>query len=137
MVNYYTRCVHVIFQLRENISFFTLIHFDENFSLFQLREEFGYDVNPHDPAFAEKIAEKEREIAKRVKDEKKQKKKDSKEAHMAKMAEESSKSWINFTRNSYSQSNKENAKRFYSVELSGFFCHSDFMWNQFWRIYKL
>ena len=69
-----------------------LIQFDENFSLFQLREEFGYDVNPHDPAFAEKIAEKEREIAKRVKDEKKQKKKDSKEAHMAKMAEESSKS---------------------------------------------
>ena len=65
--------------------------FDEIFSIFQLREEFGYDVNPHDPAFAEKIAEKEREIAKRVKDEKKQKKKDSKEAHMAKMAEESSK----------------------------------------------
>ena len=22
----------------------------------------------------------------------------------------------------------------YNVEFSGFFCHSDFMWNQFWRI---
>ena len=80
------------FQLRKYFSFFHTIQFDEFFSIFQLREEFGYDVNPHDPAFAEKIAEKEREIAKRTKDEKKQKKKDSKDAHMAKMAEESSKS---------------------------------------------
>ena len=44
-------------------------------SNFQLREEFGYDINPHDPAFADKIAAKEKEIAKRAKDEKKQKNK--------------------------------------------------------------
>merc|ERR1712150_411867 len=43
--------------------------------LTELREEFGYDINMNDPQFAGKIAEKEKEIAKRIKEEKKEKSK--------------------------------------------------------------
>ena len=39
--------------------------------VFQLRQEFGYEVNASDPQFAEKIAAKEKEYAKRAKEEKK------------------------------------------------------------------
>jgi len=38
---------------------------------FQLKQEYGYAINPHDPQFAEKIAAKEKEYAKRAKEEKK------------------------------------------------------------------
>ena len=38
---------------------------------FQLRQEFGYDVNPSDPQLADKIAEKEKEHAKKAKEDKK------------------------------------------------------------------
>ena len=37
----------------------------------QLRQEYGYDINPSDPQFADRIAEKEKEHAKRAKEEKK------------------------------------------------------------------
>merc|ERR1711862_877580 len=40
----------------------------------ELREEFGYEVNPDDQQFAEKIAEKEKEMAKAIKAERKLKK---------------------------------------------------------------
>lgn len=39
--------------------------------LFQLRQEYGYDVDPRQPQFAEKIAEKEKEYIKKEKEEKK------------------------------------------------------------------
>ena len=59
--------------------------FDINF---QLREEFGYEVNPDDPQFAEKIAEKEKEFAKAKKLAKKQKHQEAVEDHKAKKASE-------------------------------------------------
>ena len=37
----------------------------------ELRQEFGYDVNPNDPQFKDKIEEKEKSLAKRLKEEKK------------------------------------------------------------------
>lgn len=37
----------------------------------ELREEYGYEVNPADPQFADKIAEKEKRMAKEAKEEKK------------------------------------------------------------------
>jgi hypothetical protein len=39
--------------------------------LFQLRQEYGYDVNPLDPQFAERFAAKEKEMSKAAKAEKK------------------------------------------------------------------
>ena len=39
--------------------------------LFQLRQEFGYDVSPAIPQFAERYAAKEKEFTKRAKEEKK------------------------------------------------------------------
>merc|ERR550532_78080 len=40
----------------------------------ELRDEFGYEINPNDQQFAEKIAEKEKEMAKAIKAERKLKK---------------------------------------------------------------
>ena len=48
--------------------------------LAELRQEYGYDLDPNVPHFAEKIAEKEKEIAKAAKAEKKAKKKEEAEA---------------------------------------------------------
>ncbi len=36
-----------------------------------MREEYGYDMDPNNPHYAEKIAEKEKEYLKREKEEKK------------------------------------------------------------------
>ena len=38
---------------------------------FQLKQEYGYAINPNDPQFAEKIAAKEKEFSKQAKEEKK------------------------------------------------------------------
>ena len=42
--------------------------------IFQLRQEFGYDVNANDPQFAKKLAAKEKEYSKKAKEEKKREK---------------------------------------------------------------
>ena len=54
---------------------------------FQLREEYGYDVDPSLPMFAEKIAEKEKALAKAAKEEKKRRRKDMAEEEKAKERE--------------------------------------------------
>ena len=43
----------------------------KHFFSFQLKQEYGYAVNPLDPQFAEKIAAKEKEYSKVAKEEKK------------------------------------------------------------------
>ncbi len=54
--------------------------------LFQLRQEYGYDLDPQNPHYAEKIAEKEKEIAKAEKKAKKLKKAEQKKAEVMKEA---------------------------------------------------
>lgn len=53
----------------------------------ELRKEYGYDVNPNDPQFAEKIAEKEKIMAKEAKEAKKQLKEKKLEEKKAAAAE--------------------------------------------------
>ena len=48
---------------------------------FQLRAEFGYDVNTADPQFAEKLAAKEKEYAKKAKEEKKREREEKMKAY--------------------------------------------------------
>ena len=48
---------------------------------FQLRQEFGYDVNANDPQFAEKLAAKEKEYSKKAKEEKKRDKEEKIKAY--------------------------------------------------------
>ena len=55
---------------------------------FQLREEYGYEINPNDPQFAERIEEKEKEIAKAKKQDKKTKQLEQKEKYAAKLQAE-------------------------------------------------
>lgn len=50
----------------------------------ELREEYGYEINPNDPQFASRIEEKEKEIAKIKKKEKREHKEAQKEAYQAK-----------------------------------------------------
>ena len=45
---------------------------------FQLKQEYGYAINPSDPQFAEKIAAKEKEWSKQAKEEKKKMRQDRK-----------------------------------------------------------
>merc|ERR1712062_337107 len=54
----------------------------------ELREEFGYEINPDDQQFAEKIAEKEKEMAKAIKAERKLKKQEHMEKYAAKQEAE-------------------------------------------------
>ena len=54
-----------------------------NFSS-QLRQEYGYDIDPNQPQFAQRLEEKEKEYSKMMKEEKKAKKAERK----AKFAEE-------------------------------------------------
>ena len=54
---------------------------------FQLREEFGYEINPNDPQFADRIAEKEKEMAKAIKAEKKLRKQENAEKYAAQQQE--------------------------------------------------
>ena len=54
----------------------------------ELREEFGYEINPDDQQFAEKIAEKEKEMAKAIKAERKLKKQEHMEKYAAKQETE-------------------------------------------------
>ena len=49
--------------------------------IFQLRQEFGYDVNANDPQFAEKLAAKEKEYSKKAKEEKKREKEEKIKAY--------------------------------------------------------
>lgn len=56
----------------------------------QLKQEFGYEVNPRDPQFASKIAEKEKEYAKAAKEAKKQQKFEKRMKEQAKEEEASS-----------------------------------------------
>ena len=49
--------------------------------IFQLRQEFGYDVNANDPQFAEKLAAKEKEYSKKAKEEKKRDKEEKIKAY--------------------------------------------------------
>ena len=56
--------------------------------VFQLREEYGYEINPNDPQFAERIEEKEKEIAKAKKLDKKTKQQEQKEQYAAKLKAE-------------------------------------------------
>merc|ERR1739838_1267392 len=50
----------------------------------ELREEYGYEINPNDPQFASRIEEKEKEMAKLKKVEKREREKAYKEEHEAK-----------------------------------------------------
>ena len=50
------------------------------FLLFQLKQEFGYAINPLDPQFADKIAAKEKEYAKKAREEKKKLRQEKKAA---------------------------------------------------------
>jgi len=54
----------------------------------ELREEYGYEINPNDPQFAERIEEKEKEIAKAKKLDKKTKQQEQKEQYAAKLKAE-------------------------------------------------
>lgn len=54
----------------------------------ELRDEYGYEINPNDPQFAERIEEKEKEIAKAKKLDKKTKQQEQKEKHAAKLQAE-------------------------------------------------
>merc|ERR1711997_1388953 len=54
----------------------------------ELREEYGYEINPNDPQFAERIEEKEKEIAKAKKQDKKTKQLEQKEKYAAKQRAE-------------------------------------------------
>jgi len=54
----------------------------------ELREEYGYEINPNDPQFASRIEEKEKEIAKLKKLEKKTKKREQAQAWDAKQQAE-------------------------------------------------
>lgn len=58
----------------------------------ELRQEFGYNVDPNDPQFADKIAEKEKALAKRQKEEKRKEKAEFKAAKEAAAAASSSSS---------------------------------------------
>ena len=49
----------------------------------ELRDEFGYEINPNDQQFAEKIAEKEKEMAKAIKAERKLRKQEQIEKYSA------------------------------------------------------
>ena len=57
-----------------------------------MRQEYGYDVNTNDPQFAEKIAAKEKEFAKRAKEEKKKDKEEKAKAFKESTANETSSS---------------------------------------------
>jgi hypothetical protein len=46
----------------------------------QLKQEYGYAINPNDPQFAEKIAAKEKEYSKKAKEEKKKLRQEKKSA---------------------------------------------------------
>lgn len=54
----------------------------------ELREEYGYEINPNDPQFASRIEEKEKEIMKAKKLEKKAKKKEINDAFEAKQKQQ-------------------------------------------------
>jgi len=54
----------------------------------ELRDEYGYEINPNDPQFAERIEEKEKEIAKAKKQDKKTKQQEQKDKHTAKLKTE-------------------------------------------------
>jgi len=54
----------------------------------ELRDEYGYEINPNDPQFAERIEEKEKEIAKARKQDKKTKQNEQKDKYAAKLKAE-------------------------------------------------
>jgi len=54
----------------------------------ELREEYGYEINPNDPQFAERIEEKEKEITKAKKQDKKAKQQEQKDKQTAKQKAE-------------------------------------------------
>merc|ERR1712079_307729 len=54
----------------------------------ELREEYGYEINPNDPQFASRIEEKEKEISKLKKKENLMRKKAAQEAYEAKQRAE-------------------------------------------------
>ena len=56
-------------------------------SVFQLKQEYGYAINPLDPQFAEKIAAKEKEYSKKAKEEKKKLRQDKKAGFVETKAE--------------------------------------------------
>ena len=60
-----------------------LLIIDEHLLIEQLREEYGYEINPNDPQFASRIEEKEKEIAKIKKKEKREHKEAQREAYQA------------------------------------------------------
>ena len=84
-----------------------------NILVFQLREEYGYEINPNDPQFAERIEEKEKEIAKAKKQDKKSKQLEQKEKYAAKLQAEK----------------EEKLKKVQVIQLKCLYKHSFFLSN--------
>lgn len=74
----------VTFQITDDINHIT----QQGFILLQLKQEYGYAINPLDPQFAEKIAAKEKEYSKKAKEEKKKMRQEKKAAFAEPKAEE-------------------------------------------------
>ena len=68
-----------------------------------MRQEFGYDVNPMVPGFADKYAEKEKEYAKAAKESRKKEKQERKEA----FEEANKKEWANTSHDWYAKSSTD------------------------------